>query len=104
MHETAYEGGIVAMDNMGSEADRKAFLARLKRVEGQLRAIRQLIEGEADCEDIAHQLFAARRALDKSFYSMIACAYRHQFGDKLASSARLRKGVEKMSSILARFS
>jgi CsoR family transcriptional regulator, copper-sensing transcriptional repressor len=92
------------MDDLGVEMDRKALLARLKRVEGQLRAIRQLIEGESDCEDVAHQLFAARRALDKAFYSMIACAYKHQFGDKLATNTKLRKGVEKVNSILARFS
>ncbi len=92
------------MEHLANEKDKKALLLRLKRVEGQLRGIRQLIEDDADCEDVAHQLYAARRALDKSFYAMIACAYKHQFDDRLAGSAKLRKGVEKMSSILARFS
>jgi CsoR family transcriptional regulator, copper-sensing transcriptional repressor len=92
------------MDKVGSDLERKALLARLKRVEGQLRGVRQLIEGEADCEDIAHQLFAARRALDKSFYAMIACAYKQQLSGKFAANALLREGVEKMNSILARFS
>ena len=92
------------MEHLASEKDTKALLSRLKRVEGQLRGIRQLIESDADCEDIAHQLYAARRALDKSFYAMIACAYTHQIDGELAGSAKLRKGVTKMNSILARFS
>lgn len=92
------------MEHLTSEKDKKALLLRLKRVEGQLRGIQQLIENDTDCEDIAHQLYAARRALDKSFYAMFACAYKHQFDGQLAGSAKLRKGVEKMNSILARFS
>ena len=92
------------MENLRSDVDKKALILRLKRVEGQLRGIQQLIENAADCEDIAHQLHAARRALDKSFYTMMACAFEHQFDEKLVSNPKVRKGVEKMSSILARYS
>ncbi|HQR87448.1 MAG: hypothetical protein B7Y59_05395 [Burkholderiales bacterium 35-55-47] len=56
------------------DTDKKqALLARLSRVEGQLRGVRKLIEEDADCEKIAQQLSAARKALDGSFYSMVAC-------------------------------
>ena len=56
------------------DTDKKqALLARLSRVEGQLRGVRKLIEEDADCEKIAQQLSAARTALDGSFYSMVAC-------------------------------
>lgn len=92
------------MENLRSEADKKSLIMRLKRVEGQLRGIQQLVENEADCEDIAHQLHAARRALDKSFYAMMACAFEHQFDQKSVADPKVRKGVEKMSSILARYS
>ncbi|TSE23803.1 metal-sensitive transcriptional regulator [Tepidimonas aquatica] len=52
---------------------KKALLLRLKRVEGQLRGIQRLIEGDADCEQVAQQLAAARKALDKTFYAMVGC-------------------------------
>ncbi|MDM7456140.1 MAG: metal-sensitive transcriptional regulator [Tepidimonas sp.] len=52
---------------------KKALLLRLKRVEGQLRGIQRLIESDADCEQVAQQLAAARKALDKSFFMMVGC-------------------------------
>ncbi len=52
---------------------KKAIRTRLARVEGQLRGVQKLIDDEADCEKIAQQLSAARKALDKSFFAMVAC-------------------------------
>lgn len=52
---------------------KKALILRLKRVEGQLRGIQKLIETEAECEKVAQQLAAARKALDKTFFSMVGC-------------------------------
>ncbi|MFP5382853.1 MAG: metal-sensing transcriptional repressor [Gammaproteobacteria bacterium] len=46
---------------------------RLSRVEGQIRGIRRLIEEEADCDKVAQQMAAARKALDKAFHEMLAC-------------------------------
>ncbi|MDT0617741.1 MAG: metal-sensing transcriptional repressor [Salinisphaeraceae bacterium] len=50
-----------------------ALISRLKRVEGQLRGIQAMIDREADCEQVAQQMSAARRALDRSFYNMLSC-------------------------------
>jgi CsoR family transcriptional regulator, copper-sensing transcriptional repressor len=52
---------------------KKAMCARLARVEGQLRGVQRLIEEDQDCEKIAQQLSAARKALDKSFFTMVGC-------------------------------
>ena len=49
------------------------MMQRLARVEGQLRGVQKLISEEHDCEKIAQQLSAARKALDKSFFQMVAC-------------------------------
>jgi DNA-binding FrmR family transcriptional regulator len=54
---------------------RKAELVlRLKRIEGQLRGIQAMIEAGADCEKVAQQLSASRRALDKAFFNVLTCA------------------------------
>lgn len=56
------------------DPDRKrALVLRLKRVEGQLRGIQKLLESDADCDSVAQQLSAARKALDKTFFSMVGC-------------------------------
>ncbi|MFM6995558.1 MAG: metal-sensing transcriptional repressor [Limnohabitans sp.] len=52
---------------------KKALCARLARVEGQLRGLQKLIDEDADCEKIAQQMAAARKALDKSFFTMVGC-------------------------------
>jgi DNA-binding FrmR family transcriptional regulator len=41
----------------------KSMVNRLSRVEGQIRGIKKLIENETYCDDILHQLEAARSAL-----------------------------------------
>lgn len=52
---------------------KKAMCDRLARVEGQLRGVQRLIESDQSCEQIAQQLSAARKALDKSFFTMVGC-------------------------------
>lgn len=54
-------------------ARKRALVLRLKRAEGQLRGIQNLIENDADCEKVAQQLAAARKALDKSFFALVGC-------------------------------
>ncbi|MCY1164416.1 Metal-sensitive transcriptional repressor [compost metagenome] len=61
------------MSQLADPGKKKALCARLARVEGQLRGVQRLIDGDADCEKIAQQLAAARKALDKSFFTMVGC-------------------------------
>jgi DNA-binding FrmR family transcriptional regulator len=56
---------------------KRQMMQRLARVEGQLRGVQKLIAQEDDCEKIAQQLSAARKALDKSFFHMVACMLEH---------------------------
>ena len=52
---------------------KKSLILRLKRVEGQLRGIQRLIETEEDCEKVAQQMAASRKALDKAFFTLVGC-------------------------------
>lgn len=61
------------MSNLSNPDKKKALCARLARVEGQLRGVQRLIDSDADFEKIAQQLAAARKALDKSFFTMVGC-------------------------------
>lgn len=61
------------MATVHDPARQRALVLRLKRVEGQLRGIQKLIESDADCETVAQQMAAARKALDKTFFAMVGC-------------------------------
>ena len=41
------------------------LLARLRRIEGQIRGIQRMLEEDRVCEDIVTQLMAARSSLDQ---------------------------------------
>jgi CsoR family transcriptional regulator, copper-sensing transcriptional repressor len=55
----------------------QALLSRLRRAEGQVRAVARLIEEGQSCDAVAQQLTAARKALDKAFYALVGCAVEH---------------------------
>lgn len=80
---------------------KKAMDARLARIEGQVRAVRRMIDGDEPCEAIAQQLSAARRALDRAFYEMVSCIIRHE-PDVGGVQARADH-AGKVAELLARF-
>jgi CsoR family transcriptional regulator, copper-sensing transcriptional repressor len=44
--------------------EKAELLARLRKVEGQVRGIQKMIEDERECSDVIRQVVAASRALD----------------------------------------
>lgn len=57
------------------DADQKRdLLHRLARVEGQLRGVQKLVANAAvpsDCDGVAQQMAAARKALDRAFVTLL---------------------------------
>jgi DNA-binding FrmR family transcriptional regulator len=49
----------------GQNGDVETLMARLRRVEGQIRGIQRMLEADRVCEDIVTQVMAARTALDQ---------------------------------------
>lgn len=50
------------------------ILKRLRRVEGQIRGIHAMIEGDRDCADVVTQFSAASRALEQASFKYFAAA------------------------------
>ena len=96
------------MHPMTQDEDKRALILRLKRVEGQLRGVQQLIANEASCESVAQQMSAARRALDKAFHVMVGCMLEQQVqskhGEHGAGAKKARDGVRHVTDILSRYS
>jgi len=86
------------------EDHKRDLVLRLRRVEGQLRGIQAMIEGGADCEKVTQQLSASRRALDKAFFQVLACAI--QAGPEGAATAPRGVASERLehaAALLAKF-
>lgn len=49
----------------GYISDQTAYLNRLKRIEGQVRGLQRMVEGEEYCIDILTQISAVTKALEK---------------------------------------
>ena len=54
-----------------SEESVAEILARLRRVEGQVRAVQQMIADRRDCHLIAQQMSAARSALERAMVHLM---------------------------------
>ena len=85
---------------MHDEEMKKAMDARLARVEGQVRAVRRMIGEDEPCGDIAQQLAAARKALDRAFYEMVSCMIRQE---PAAGTKTRGAHAEEVAELLARF-
>lgn len=84
------------------EEHQRSLIARLRRIEGQIRGIQGMIEKDAKCEDVAQQLAAARRALDRSFYEMIACSMEMEIEQASNISTARQAGVH-VGKLLAKY-
>ena len=91
----------MAEPTMHDPESKKSMDARLARIEGQVRAVRRMISDDEACEAIAQQLSAARRALDRAFYEMVACSIERELGDTLTE--KTQAAVEDVSRILAKY-
>lgn len=91
------------MKTLGTEEDRAALILRLKRIEGQLRGIQKMIAEDAGCEQVAQQMSAARKGLDRAFYEMIACVIEHELTPEAGRKLQLRARIGEMTGLLARF-
>lgn len=89
----------------GAGAERphqQEIMHRLRRVEGQIRGILAMMEEGQACDAIAQQLSAARKALDKAFYEMLACSLEMEVASA-SNSAALSERITAMTRLLAKY-
>ncbi|MBC7452385.1 MAG: metal-sensing transcriptional repressor [Massilia sp.] len=89
-----------------STRQKKVLLNRLARIEGQLRGVQKLIAHAAepsDCDAVAQQMAAARKALDRSFVQLLtSCivnqsANAHDLAQSQAVACRLAAMLDKFA-------
>jgi len=90
-----------AVSNYRSEHQRDV-INRLKRIEGQVRGLIDMVDQGRPCEDVAQQMSAARKAMDKAFYRMMACTVMEAVASSASESDTLRE-VERSTKILEKY-
>ncbi len=90
-----------AVSSYRSEHQRDV-INRLKRIEGQVRGLIDMVDQGRPCEDVAQQMSAARKAMDKAFYRMMACTVMEAVSNAESESDTLRE-VERSTKILEKY-
>lgn len=80
----------------------RAIVLRLKRAEGQVRGVLRMIEGGERCDVIAQQLAAARNALDRAFFEMMACSLQLEVASNPDERTRSER-VEEVLRLLSKY-
>jgi DNA-binding FrmR family transcriptional regulator len=76
------------MASYGYTEHKVDVLARLKRVEGQVRGLSRMVESDAYCIDILTQITAASNALKKVAVALLDDHIRHCVSDGTKASSK----------------
>jgi len=87
-------------------SERKKLVARLKRVEGQVAAVRRMVEADAHCPEVLTQIAAARGALGKVGQVLLRDHVAHCVTDAIGhgDEAERRASIDELMDIVGRFS
>lgn len=80
----------------------KDVVNRLRRIEGQVRGLVEMIQSGRSCEEVAIQMSAARKAMDKTFYRMMACSVIEAVYDSKTEAQAIAE-VERSARMLEKF-
>ena len=62
----------VLLEPGGPDPEKRALVRRLRRVQGQVRAIAEMVEAGRDCGDVVTQVAAASHALDRVRFLLVS--------------------------------
>jgi DNA-binding FrmR family transcriptional regulator len=79
-----------------TKTDTEALLARLRRIEGQIRGIHRMVSEDRMCEDVLTQLMAARSGLDQVGLLIMD----HHIENCLLAGLPADKGLRNLQSAL----
>ena len=85
-----------------SEDVKKSLQLRLKRIEGQLRGIRKMIEEDTYCDDVLNQIASAQSALNGTAFHLLEHHVRQCVSDQIKNGktdviAEVIKTIKRLS-------
>lgn len=92
-------------DHHGYVSDKARYLARLRRIEGQVRGLQRMVDEEQYCIDILTQVAALQSALKGVSLALLEDHISHCVVDaaRISDEAAAEK-IEEVSKAIARFS
>lgn len=78
------------------QPNKQQLLNRLKRVEGQVRGVHQMVENDRYCVDILHQVSAIQSAMNKVSLALLEDHTHHC----VAKAIKENKGEEAISELM----
>ena len=84
-------------------AENKTILNRLKKIEGQIRALIKMVEDERTCEDILIQISSAKSALHKTGQVILEGHLHHCVIDGIREGKE-EETMKKLSAAIEQFS
>jgi len=93
------EGGVA-----GYAQNKDDYLKRLRRIEGQVRGLARMVEGDRYCIDIMTQLSAVRAALRRAEEEILADHAAHCVENAIASGNKTeqRRKVAELIDVISR--
>jgi DNA-binding FrmR family transcriptional regulator len=88
---------------MTQRMDVEAVTKRLKRIEGQVRGLIGMVEGDKSCEEILIQIGSAKAALHKTGQAILEGHLHHCVLDAI-HEGKEEETMKKLSSALEQFS
>ncbi len=87
----------------GYTQDKDAYLKRMRRIEGQVRGIAKMIEGDQYCIDVLTQVSAATKALEAVALGLLEEHLRHCVAQAVAEGGdTAEQKVAEASAAIAR--
>ncbi len=87
----------------GYTQDKDAYLKRMRRIEGQVRGIAKMIEGDKYCIDVLTQVSAATKALEAVALGLLDEHLRHCVAQAAATGGEVaEQKVAEASAAIAR--
>lgn len=82
--------------------ERALMVNRLRRIEGQVRALSEMVSKGRPCEDVAQQMSATRRALERAYFHMMSCSLMEAMSHEPMKEGA-QSNVQKMVDILQKY-
>ncbi|PRZ30504.1 DNA-binding FrmR family transcriptional regulator [Antricoccus suffuscus] len=86
----------------GYSSDKSAILSRLRRVEGQIRGIEKMVDGDTYCIDVLTQVSAATKALQSVALSLVNDHLGHCVRDAISNGDNADEKIAEASAAIAR--
>ncbi|GAB6125704.1 hypothetical protein JCM14124_14100 [Humidesulfovibrio idahonensis] len=99
---TVFQEAAMAKEIKDQEALKKDVMARMKRIEGQVRGIQRMIDEGKECEDILVQVRAVRSAL-RSATTQIMRRYLLRCNEQAVQSGDPNAQYEKLMKLVSDF-